>query len=65
MCGGVYEEDFEIPKSSAPRTEKADAKKAKQSQVEPRDRGLMGDLKFTTAGDYMDPYVDPGQDCQV
>ena len=65
MCGGVYEEDFRNHKSNTPGKDKADAKKAKQSQMEPRDGGVMGDLKFTTAGDYMDPYVDPGQDCQV
>ena len=63
MCGGIYEDDFTKDSEVAPGKDKADAKKAKQSAVGSEQGGMMGDLKFTTAGDYIDYYY-PGSDPQ-
>jgi len=63
MCGGVYEEDFP---EYVPRKDKKVPKKGKHGSVESGNGG-MNDLKFTTAGDFMeqqDEYYYPGSDPQ-
>ena len=68
MCGGVYEEDFEYSKNDAPRTDEQVSKDEEQSEMESRNRRVMGDIKFMTAGDFMseqDEYCPPGSDAQV
>ena len=67
MCGGVYDEDFEYVEKDAPRTEERVSKESEQSEMGPRNRRVMGDIKFMTAGDFMeevDQYCYPGSDCQ-
>jgi len=68
MCGGVYEEDFKYLKSNAPRKDNEVSKKEEQMRMESRNRRVMGDIKFMTAGDFMseqdDPYVTLGSDPQ-
>lgn len=67
MCGGVYEDDFEYVSTNAPRKDKEISKESEQGAVESRNRRVMGDIKFMTAGDFMeeqDEYVYPGSDCQ-
>lgn len=63
MCGGIYEEYFP---EYIPRTDKQVPKKGEHSGVESGNGG-MNDLKFTTAGDFMeqqDEYYYPGSDPQ-
>jgi len=53
MCGGIYEDEL---------AEEFATEYTKQSKKKP-----MGDIKFMTAGDFMqeqDEYVYPGSDCQ-
>lgn len=67
MCGGVYEEDFEYVQTNAPRKDKEVSKEQEQMRVESRNRRVMGDIKFMTAGDFIkeqDEYCYPGSDCQ-
>lgn len=66
MCGGVYEEDFDNSQEVTPGTDEQVSKEEEQSTMGSGDRGIMGDLKFTTAGEYMqDSFVYPGSDPQV
>ena len=51
MCGGVYEEDFDyVPEDDNENT----GKEGSSVRVESRDRGVMGDIKFMTAGQVVD-----------
>jgi len=71
MCGGIYEEDFieqpEMPsdknvKKSTSR-EETETSATEQVCVESGDGGVERDLKFTTAGEYME-YAYPGKCAQ-
>jgi hypothetical protein len=61
MCGGIYEEDFnEQPEMSSYENvkstkagQKTETSAAEQVRVESGNGGVMGDIKFTTAGEYM------------
>jgi hypothetical protein len=66
MCGGVYEEDFNEDQKNAPRTDEQVSKDEEQMRMESRKRRVMGDIKFMTAGDFMDEqdYYYPGSDPQ-
>ena len=67
MCGGVYEEDFEKDQINSPRKDNKVSKTEEQMYLESRERRVMGDIKFMTAGDFMkeqDEYYYPGSDCQ-
>lgn len=51
MCGGVYEEDFDyVPETATEYTKE----KGSKMRVESGDRGMMGDIKFMTAGQIVD-----------
>ena len=70
MCGGVYEEDFEYAKNNAPRKDEQVSKTEEQMHLESRERRVMGDIKFMTAGDFIkeqeeSEYIYPGSDCQT
>ena len=66
MCDGVYEEDFNDNQDIAPGTDEQVSKTEEQMRMESRKRRMMGDIKFMTAGDFMEEqeYCYPGSDCQ-
>ena len=60
MCGGIYEEDL-VESELSSNTEDPRMDKTRQTETEQEhmrmgsgEGGMMGDMKFTTAGQYMD-----------